>query len=163
MNSNQYRLIFLKARFSDSYCIFLFFSCSRSLPFCPCYVPVVLFFRVSTTGTYHGYVHGSIWIQVMGYGTPHLVQFLCSRIGGSKKAISDRRPNRAFLLRSRKSVFDPNFFDRAMRSAHPVEKVGILRGCADRIARSKKFLKPTASLTTPQTTRSHPTTATMLA
>ena len=45
-------------------------------------------------------------------------------------------------------------------------------GCADptfstayahRIARSKKFLKATASLTTPQDTRSHPTPARMLA
>ena len=33
----------------------------------------------------------------------------------------------------------------------------------DRIARSKKFLKPTASLTTPENTRSHPTTAPMRA
>ena len=35
--------------------------------------------------------------------------------------------------------------------------------CADRIARSKIFLKPTASLTTPQNTQSHPTIAPMLA
>ena len=45
-----------------------------------------------------------------------------------KRAISDRRPNRAFL-RSRKSAFfDPNFFDRAIRSTHPVEKVDFFNG-----------------------------------
>ena len=60
-----------------------------------------------------------------------------------------------------KSLFDPNFFDRAIRSAHPVKDPRIpsqnVTGCADRTARSEKFLKPTADLTTPQTTRSHHT------
>ena len=54
------------------------------------------------------------------------------------------------LTLSKKCLFDPNFFDRAIRSAHPLEKVFTFStGCADRIARSKTFLKPTASLTTP--------------
>ena len=55
--------------------------------------------------------------------------------------------------------------DRGIRSAHPVEKVDngmrgsdftFSTGCADRIARSKTFLEPTASLATPQNARSQP-------
>ena len=42
------------------------------------------------------------------------------------------------VTRSKRCLFDPHFSDRAMRFARPVE-------CADRIARYKTFLKPTAS------------------
>ena len=90
-------------------------------------------------------------------------QFLRSPIGGSKRAISDRRPNQAFL-RSRKSAFSiPTFSIEQSHPCIPSKKSTFSTGCADRIARSKKFLKPTASLTTPENTRSHPTTAPMLA
>ena len=32
------------------------------------------------------------------------------------------------LTQSKKCLFDPNFFDRAIRSAHPVEKVDLFNG-----------------------------------
>ena len=90
-------------------------------------------------------------------------QFLCSRIGGSKRAISDRRPNLAFL-RSRKSAFSiPTFSIEQSDPRISSKKSAFFDGCADRIARSKTFLKPTASLTNRENTRSHPTTAPMLA
>ena len=55
---------------------------------------------------------------------------------------------------SKKCLSDPNFFDRAIRSAHSVEKIDFFNGMcgSDFIARSKKLLYPTESLTTPQDT-----------
>ena len=99
----------------------------------------------------------------MLYDVLQLGQFLCSRIGGSKRAVSDRIPNQAFL-RGRKSVFSiPTFWIEQSDPHMPSKKSTSSTGCAGRIARSKKFLKPTAFLTTPQDTRSHPATAPMLA
>ena len=92
-----------------------------------------------------------------------LGQFLRSRIGGSKTVISDRRPNRAFL-RSRKSAFSiPILWIKQYDPHIPSRKSSFSTGCADRIARSKKKMKPNASLTTPQNTGSHPTTGPMVA
>ena len=79
------------------------------------------------------------------------------RIGGSERAVPDRRPNRAFL-RSRKSAFSiPTFSIEQSDPRIPSKKSTCSTGCTDRIVRSKKFLNPTASLTTPENTRSHPT------
>ena len=65
-----------------------------------------------------------------------------------------------FIMQSKKSLCNPKRFDRAIRSVNPVENSTFSTGCADRIARSEKFLKPTASLSTPPpNTRSHHTTA----
>ena len=47
-----------------------------------------------------------------------------------------------------KVLFDPNFFDRAFPSAHPVEKVDFLNGMRRSDCSIEKFSKPTASLTT---------------
>ena len=104
-----------------------------------------------------------IFIFDLEKGWACLGQFLCSRIGGLKRAVSDRRPNRAFL-RSRKSAFSIPFFLIEQSDPHnPSRKTTFSTRCTDRIARSKKFFKPTASLTTPENTRSHPTTAPMRA
>ena len=67
------------------------------------------------------------------------------------------------LTQSKRHPFDPNFFDRAIRSAHPVEKVGFLNGMRGSDCSIEKKIKPTTSLTTPENTRPHPTTAPMLA
>ena len=80
---------------------------------------------------------------------------MCNRIGGSKRAISDRRPNRAFL-RSRESAFSIPVFsieqsDPRIRS----KKTTFSTGCTDRIARSKEYLKPTPHLSPPQKTHDH--------
>ena len=57
-----------------------------------------------------------------------LGQLFCSRIGVSKRAISDRRPNRAFL-RSRKSAFSiPIFSIEQSDPAHPVDKIDFFNG-----------------------------------
>ena len=39
---------------------------------------------------------------------------------------SETKPG--ILTQSKKCLFDPNFFDRAIRSAHPVEKVDLFNG-----------------------------------
>ena len=44
--------------------------------------------------------------------------------------------DRVFSAVVRNAVGFKNFFDRAIRSVHPVEKVDFSTGCADRIARS---------------------------
>ena len=69
-----------------------------------------------------------LYINPINCRVRNLGQFLCSRIGGSKRAISDRRPNRAFLTQSKNCLFDPNFFDRAIKSAHPLENVDFFNG-----------------------------------
>ena len=65
---------------------------------------------------------------------------------------------------SKKCLFDPNFFDRIIRSAHFVEKHFFSTGCADRISLldRESFCSP-PNLSPPHKTRSHPTTAPMLA
>ena len=69
-------------------------------------------------------------------------QFLCSWIGGSKRAISDRRSNQAFL-RSRKSAFSiPISSIEQSDPRIPLKKSSFQRNVADRIARSNKFLTP---------------------
>ena len=80
-----------------------------------------------------------------------------------EKGVFRSKTKSCILTQSKKRPFDPNFFDRAIRSGHPVEKSTFSTGRADRIARSKKFFKPTASRTTPQNTRPQPTTVAMLA
>ena len=64
------------------------------------------------------------------------------------------------LTQSENRLFDPNVFDRAIRSAHPVQNVDVfdgMRGSDCSIA--KMFFKPTTSLTSPKNTQSHPTLA----
>ena len=56
-----------------------------------------------------------------------LGQFLCSRIGGLKRAISDRRPNRVYSYAVEKAPFRSQFF-RSSNAAHPVEKVDFFNG-----------------------------------
>ena len=61
-----------------------------------------------------------------------LGQFLCSRIGGSKRAISDRRPDRVFL-RSRKSAFSIPIVAIEQSDPHiPSRKSTFSTGCVDR-------------------------------
>ena len=67
------------------------------------------------------------------------------------------------LMQPNRCLFDPNFPIEQSDPHIPSRKSTFSTGCVDRIARSKNFLKATASLTTPQNTRSHPTTAPMLA
>ena len=58
-----------------------------------------------------------------------LGQFLRCRIGGSKRAFYFRSKTKSCILtQSKKCLFDPNFFDRAIRSAHPIEKVDFFNG-----------------------------------
>ena len=47
--------------------------------------------------------------------------------------------DRVFSAVVRNAVGFKNFFDRAIRSVHPVEKVDFFDLCADRIARSNKL------------------------
>ena len=68
------------------------------------------------------------------------------------------------LTQSRKCLFDPSFFDRAIRSAHPVEKNDFFNGMhGSDCSIERVFEAHTASLTNPENTQSHPTTAPMLA
>ena len=46
------------------------------------------------------------------------------------------------LTQSKKCLFDPNFFDRESDPRIPSKKSTFSTGCADRIARSNKFLSP---------------------
>ena len=66
-------------------------------------------------------------------------KFLCSRIGGSKRAISDRRPNRAFLTSRKRAFSIPIFSIERSDPRIPLKKSTLSTGCADRIARSKLF------------------------
>ena len=73
------------------------------------------------------------------------------------------RAESGILTQSKQCRFDPNVSIERSNPHIPSKKQTLSTGCADRIARSIFFLKPTASLTTPQDTRSHHTTAPMLA
>ena len=96
----------------------------------------------------------------------------CIRIGLAKShAVRPVDRNGRFPIRDQighsDAVEKVPFRSQLFRSSNAIRtsrrKVDFSTGCAHRIARSKKFLKPTASLTTPQDTRSHPTIAPMLA
>ena len=63
------------------------------------------------------------------------------------------------LTQWKKSLFDPIFFDRAIRSAHPVEKLDFSDRMCEPHCSTEKYLKSTASLTTPHNIRPHHTTA----
>ena len=60
-----------------------------------------------------------------------LGQLLCSRIGGSKRAISDRRPNRAFLRSLKKCLLDPNFSIEQSNPRIPSKKSTVSTECTD--------------------------------
>ena len=70
-----------------------------------------------------------------------LGQFLCSRIGGSKRAISDRRPDRVFL-RSRKSAFSIPIVAIEQSDPHiPSRKSTFSTGCVDRNCSIEKIFQ----------------------
>ena len=93
----------------------------------------------------------------------YLSQFLCSLIGGLKRAMSERVTHRAFL-RSRKSAFSIPILSIDQPDPHiPSRESTFSTGWGNQIARPRKFLETTAFLTTPENARSHPIKAPILA
>ena len=102
------------------------------------------------------------------HNPPPLGQFLCSRIGGLKRAISDRRPNRAFL-RSRKSAFSIPTFSIEQPDPHIPSRSRLFNGmCGSDCSIEKLFEahcishQPTKHTITPYNSSDAGLTATVL-